>query len=309
MIEVRDLTKIYKNKKSEVKAVDQVSFSIQKGEVVGLLGPNGAGKTTTIKCLCGLIIPTSGKIMLDDKDCLKNPKLVRENISAVFEGNRNIYWRLTVEGNLRFFAGLMGKENREMVDELIESFDLSEKRKTEARLLSRGMQQRLAIACALMRDTPIVLLDEPTLGLDVPSSYALRETIKALATDHGKTLLLSSHDMHVVEEVCERVIIINHGKLIADNKVSDLFSLFRNREYKIILENTLKSSLIDRIKKDFNGQISVIDKKTEINVQVPTSEKFFLLMDTLKVENCIVNSVREDEPDLEKIFVKIVGGG
>jgi ABC-type Na+ transport system, ATPase component len=130
MLEIQDLVKVYKNKNKKIRAIDEISFKIKEGEAVGILGPNGAGKTTTIKCICDLIIPTSGMITLNGVDTLKHPSLVASSISAVLEGNRNIYWRLTTEQNLEFFAGLMGKKvKKDRMDELIKNFDLTEKEK------------------------------------------------------------------------------------------------------------------------------------------------------------------------------------
>jgi len=148
---------------------------VQKSEVVGLLGPNGAGKTTTIKCLAGLIKPTSGEIYLDGIDALRDQKRALGRVAAVLEGNRNIYWRLTPRENLEFFGGLQGlplRRVRSYIDEheLLELFDLKGKVNTPARKLSRGMQQKLAVACALVKQTEVLLLDEPTLGLDVETS-------------------------------------------------------------------------------------------------------------------------------------------
>lgn len=307
MLEVHDLTKIYGSKGKEVRAVDGVSFDVKEGDVVGLLGPNGAGKTTTIKCMCDLIMPTSGTIAIDGVNCLENPGMVHKSVSAVLEGNRNIYWRLSVEDNLRFFAGLMGREDKKMAEELMETFELSEKRKTQARFLSRGMQQKLAIACALIRDTPVVLLDEPTLGLDVTSSYSLRERMKMMTKEYDKTLLLSSHDMHVVEDVCKRVIIINHGRKIIDSTVDGLKTLFRTRSYGIVIKNGLKIDARKKIEEVFNARINVSDNKTEIEAQLRTSEMFFELVEYLKAEGCRIDTVREKEPDLEEIFIKTVG--
>ncbi|MFQ5795465.1 MAG: ABC transporter ATP-binding protein [Candidatus Bipolaricaulia bacterium] len=241
IVQVENLTKIYRNyRQGDVVAVDHVSFSVNRNEVVGLLGPNGAGKTTTIKCLCTLIRPTSGHITIDGTDTLAHPRVALGKIAAVLEGNRNIYWRLSPRENLEFFAGLQGIPTRKIrpyIDQLIELFNLGEKAKTPARMLSRGMQQKLAVACALVKGTDILLLDEPTLGLDVETSYELRNVLKEMAKRGERTILLSSHNMNVVEEICDRVIIIHQGRVVTDDQVANLLELFKARAYRFAIES------------------------------------------------------------------------
>ena len=305
MLEVQDLVKVYENKNKNIRAIDGISFKIREGGAVGILGPNGAGKTTTIKCICDLIIPTSGMITLNGVDTLKHPSFVASSISAVLEGNRNIYWRLTAEQNLEFFAGLMGRTvEKDRMDELIKNFDLAEKRKTQARFLSRGMQQKLAVACALIKNTPVLLLDEPTLGLDVVSSHSLRKHIKEMVTKSKKTLLLSTHDMGVVKEVCDRVIIINHGKIVTDDSVNNLLSLFRTRSYRFLIENN--PGAIDAIKREFGVSVKPLNKKVEVLVNIYQEEYYFEFEGRLKSYGCKIDSVEEINPDFEEIFMKLV---
>lgn len=161
-VEVINLTKHYET----VKAVDDISFSVKKGSICGILGPNGSGKTTTIKSICNLIIPDNGEI----KICGKDNKKSTNRISAMFEGNRNIYWRLTPRENLRYFAGIRGLEGKRLendIDMLLERFNLTDKKNVMVNNLSRGMQQKVAIAMTLICNTDVILMDEPTLGLDV----------------------------------------------------------------------------------------------------------------------------------------------
>src|SRR5439155_19125801 len=167
-----------------VTAVDDVSFRIDGHEVVGLLGANGAGKTTTIKCLCGLVLPTSGRMFIDGVSIPDHPRAAATKAAVVLEGNRNLYWRMTPRENIDFFAGLQGIDRRSgavLREELLERFGLTDKARTPARMLSRGMQQKLSLACALARRTPVLLLDEPTLGLDVEISHELRGYLRELA--------------------------------------------------------------------------------------------------------------------------------
>lgn len=310
-LEVKELSKVYPQLgRKSVIALDKISFSINEGEVVGLLGPNGAGKTTTIKCICGLVVPTSGHIFMQNVETTRNPRFCMSKISAVLEGNRNVYWRLTPRENLAFFAGLQGISYRSVkpyIDYLIEVFHLKEKENTQARFLSRGMQQKLAVACAFVKQTDILLLDEPTIGLDVESSYELRELIKNMAKESGKTILLSSHDMGVVESICERVIIINKGKIVTDEKVSNLYKLFRTSSYRFEILGNLAPLQKTQIQSEF-ALANIIEKgsHTLIDVELRNHNELYNLIDILRSNGSKIESISHKEPDFEEIFLKIV---
>jgi ABC-2 type transport system ATP-binding protein len=310
ILRVEKLTKTYSQRgKQKVVAVEDISFSVREGELVGLLGPNGAGKTTTIKCICGLIYPDGGGISIDGIDILKKPRFGMEKISAVLEGNRNIYWRLTVKENLKFFSGLMGTPYRDakpFIEKLIKTFDLEVKQDTQARFLSRGMQQKLAVACALVKNTDLILLDEPTLGLDVESSVELRQLLKSLAKEFKKTILLSSHQMNVVKEICERVIIINNGKVIIEDAVENLLRIFRTSIYGIEVAEGLTREQRELIESEFEASIAYPSENGLIEVELPTSEKLYSLINILKEGNTKINSIKRKDPDFEEIFLKIL---
>ena len=313
VLEVRELTKVYRQRRGEeVLAVDRISFSVRKNEVVGLLGPNGAGKTTTIKCIAGLIKPTSGEIYLDGVDALREQRRALERVAAVLEGNRNIYWRLTPRENLEFFAGLQGlplRRVRGYIDELLELFDLKEKQNTPARKLSRGMQQKLAVACALVKQTEVLLLDEPTLGLDVETSYELRRLLRELAERGERTILLSSHDMNVVQDICERVIIINHGRIITDDRVENLLRLFQASAYRFELEGHLPEEQAMALRERFPLlEISATDHRTYIDIDLPSSQELYEVIELLRATGAKIESIGRKEPDLEEVFLRIVKG-
>lgn len=309
MLRCEKLVKIYKGK-TEVRAIDDISFSINDAEIVGLLGPNGAGKTTTIKSLCCLINPSSGKIWIDGIDITKNPYFAYNKIASVLEGNRNIYWRLTVKENLIFFAGLMGysyKYRKDQIDELINIFKLKEKTNTEARFLSRGMQQKLAIACALIKDTEILLLDEPTLGLDVESTHEVQNLLKNEMVNKGRTILLSSHNMRVIENVCERVIVINKGKIVADEKLDSLKDFFKVNAYKFEIEGRIDNKVKEEFQKISLGtKYTENSSKTEIIIELNDFMIIYKLLETLKDNNAKLLSITRIEPDFEDIYLKLV---
>ncbi len=301
-LEVNSLRKSYPLwRQEDVIALQDVSFSINEGEVVGLLGPNGAGKTTAIKCICGLIIPDKGSITFFEQNS-NNPA---EHVSAVLEGNRNIYWRLTARENLEFFAGLQGRSGVESeIRSILERFSLNKKENTPARKLSRGMQQKLALGCSLIRGTDLLLLDEPTLGLDVKTSRDLRRYILKLASKEGKTILLSSHDMNVVEDVCERVIIINNGEVMADDKVDNLKDLFNIHIYKFTLKGRYK---LDDIEENFDiSESKYINGKTRFKVALKSSDSFYRLIDELQKSEIRLEKVQNLDSHLEEIFMNII---
>ena len=313
ILSCKHLTKVYKNRNRTVRAVDNISFDIEPGEVVGLLGPNGAGKTTTIKCLCRLINLTKGQVLIDGKDVVRNSNFAFEKIAAVLEGNRNIYWRMSTRENLRLFAGLQGfsgKKVEDKINELIEIFDLEEKINTEARFLSRGMQQKLAIACALIKDTEILFLDEPTLGLDVETTIEVRRLIREKISKQGKTILLSSHNMNVVEDVCTRVIIIDKGRIIADERIDRIKEFFKVNAYRFEVEG----EITERIKKDFENSFLGVkfftkDAKTEIIIELRDSMKIYEVLEILKCNNVRLLGIQNVEPDFEEIYLKLVKDG
>ena len=229
-IEVENLTKYY----GKVKAVDNISFEIEKGKICGILGPNGSGKTTTIKSICNLIIPDKGNIKIFGKDNKKSA----EHISAVFEGTRNLYWRLTPKENLRYFAGIRGLGGRKIennIDILLDKFNLTDKKDVMVNNLSRGMQQKVAIATTLICDTEIILLDEPTLGLDVQSYMDIKDILTDIALNMNKTILLSTHNMDLVQAICEEVVILNKGKIISHDTLENLMDMFDSRTYEVVL--------------------------------------------------------------------------
>jgi ABC-2 type transport system ATP-binding protein len=313
IVSVEGLTKVYRSRRrGEVKAVEDVSFTVEPGEIVGLLGPNGAGKTTTIKCLCTLVTPTGGRMTVDGVDVGSRPRAATRKLAAVLEGNRNIYWRLTPVENLEFFAAMQGLRRRSvtaLIDELIERFGLTEARNADARTLSRGMQQKLAVACAFVQQTPILLLDEPTLGLDVETSLELRVMLRAMAADAGRTILLSSHDMDVVQDVCERVIIINNGRIVTADRISNLLGLFSVRAYRFTLQGRLDEARHAMMRDAFEGiQINPDGHATTIDVELLDGARFYEIIDLLRQSGAVIESIDRKDPDLDEVFLRIVRG-
>ena len=305
-LQVKNLKKVF-NKKTV--AVDNINFEIRRGEIVGLLGPNGAGKTTTVKMIASLLKPTSGRILIEGLDITKNRKRGLKKVSAVLEGSRNIYWFLTPRQNIDFFANAWGfstSQIKHLRENLLKKFDLYNKADTPTMYLSKGMQQKVAISCSLVRNVPLLLLDEPTLGLDVVSTIELKNILREIAKSQNRTILLTSHNMKVIQDICDRVIIINKGKIVADSSVNDLISMFSGNFYKIIMRDELPEfpSLYGfTIVKKYKEADSVI---YEINFD--NTENLYDFIEFLKRNNLKLVAINRIEPDLEYIFIKFIKG-
>lgn len=244
-ISVKDLKRTYQTgigilnqEKKLVEALKGISFEVYPGEIFGLLGPNGAGKTTTIKILTTLLAPTSGEAKVFGFDAFGEEKHIRPRINFIFGGERSLYWRLSGEDNLKYFADIYKiprAKQPALIDRLFEEVGLTDVRKQKVETYSKGMKQRLQIARALLNEPDIIFLDEPSLGLDPVAARSLKKMIRQIA-DQGKTVLLTTHYMQEAEELCDRIAIINGGELVALDTVDGLRSLARK---ELMHEDTL----------------------------------------------------------------------
>ncbi|HZW28346.1 MAG TPA: ABC transporter ATP-binding protein [Trueperaceae bacterium] len=309
LIEVRDVRKAYRGAgRATVTAVDGVTFEVARGEVLGLLGPNGAGKTTTIKMACGLVHPDSGSVRVAGHDTRTDRLRAVRHVAAVLEGNRNLYWRLSVLENLVYFAGNRGRsprETRRRAAELLERFGLSGKRDEVVAKLSRGMQQKLAIAVALLADTDVVVLDEPTLGLDVETGHEVRALLRDVAAE-GRTVVLSTHDMPVVEELCRRVVVVSGGRVVTDALVDDLLNLFRSRAFRVSLAAPLAAEAAARLRARYT--LSASDD-TSFEVEFAAPGELYRLMDDLRAAGAEVEGIERTTPRFEEVFRRLVQDG
>ncbi len=204
--------------RQEILAVDHVDLRIRRGELFGLLGPNGAGKTTTIRMLCTLLEPTSGTARVMGADVVAESEEVRRRIGVVLMGERSVYWKLTGRENLEYFAALYHVPTvvaRQRIATLLEEVELTSRADDLVERYSTGMRQRLALVKAMVHDPPVLLLDEPTTGLDPQAARNIRDRIRYLHRNEGKTIILTTHYMEEADQLCERVGIIDHGRIIA----------------------------------------------------------------------------------------------
>ncbi len=308
-LHVEGLSKTFGSGADAVTAVDGVSLTVEPGAVVGLLGPNGAGKTTTIECILGLVLPDAGTVRVDGVDVATNPRAAYREMDAMLEGARNDYWRLTVRENLRYFAAVGGEDPaalRERHDELLDRLDLLDRADTPVRDLSRGMKQKASLASALAGDVSVVFLDEPTLGLDVESSLVLREELGRLAGERDLTVVLSSHDMDVVEDVCDRVVVLHDGRVVADDTVENLLAGFESRGFRLTLGG-LAGDAVAALRDRFDvTSVETVGDRTRLAVAADT-DGFYRLTDALEAHGATVESVETIAPDLEEAFVEMTG--
>ncbi len=314
VLETRGLAKVFtRRKKPPVTAVDNLNLTLGRGEVVGLLGPNGAGKTTIIKCALGLIRPTSGTISICGYDVrFQYPRAI-ENASAALEGARNIYWRMTPRENVRFFTGLHGLDpnvHRAYSEELLRRFGLADRANEPAINLSTGMKQKVAVVCALAKQTRLVFLDEPTLGLDVETSLELRSVLRDIVRETGRTIVVSSHDMDVIQDICERVVIIKEGRVVADDRVENLLALFRTRAYRIVLSDGLAAEDAARLAAAVPGiAYEPRGRQTELQFSLPSAEKLYQVIDLVRSTGAVIETISQKEPNLEETYLKVITGG
>ncbi|MHA2140836.1 MAG: ABC transporter ATP-binding protein [Candidatus Thorarchaeota archaeon] len=230
VIRTEGLTKIFeKGKKREVVALNEVSLSIDRGEVVGLLGPNGAGKTTLIRVLVGLLTPTAGRASVLGRDVTEDIDYIRERV-ALLPQEAGIYERLTARENIVYYGGMYGIPEEELerrADRLLDIVGLREKEDYQVKGFSGGMKRKVLVARSLVSEPEIVFLDEPTTGVDTIGARVVRSLLKKLSSEQNRTIILTTHDLNEVEELCDRVGILNEGNLVAVGKPSDLEDKFK----------------------------------------------------------------------------------
>lgn len=294
--------------KQRFRAVDDLSLEVRKGEILAFLGPNGAGKTTTIKTIVGLVRPDQGAVFVSGLNVERQQAEVLRRVGAVLEGNRNIYWDLTVFENLRYWGTLKEVPPRLLksrIDELISFFDLVDKRNTIGKQISRGMQQKLAIACALIHDPEILLLDEPTLGLDVAAARMVKERVLQLAREQGRTVVLTTHQLDVAQELCQRVAIISRGRLQALEEKENLIGMFTRTEYEFRVEGAVPETDLAQF-----GLLHIGERNgaTAFRILLHDEQGIFGVMETLRAAGNRVLAMSKVEANLEEIFLQITEG-
>ena len=311
MIEVKNITKKY----GKVVAVEDISFSINDGEIVGLLGPNGAGKSTTMNILTGYIEQTSGEVTIEGYNTLKKPKKAKKQIGYMPEGVP-LYTDLTVKEFVTYMAELKQverKTRKEKVEKVIEQTGLKEVENKLTRNLSRGYKQRVSMAGALVGEPKILILDEPTVGLDPKQITEIRNLIKELGKTH--TVILSSHILSEVSQICNKVIIINKGKIVAIDTPENLENRVSNNNcIYVTVEDTENKieGMKDKIKEIKNIElVQENEDKTkqyliEADKGIDLRKKIF---SEFAKENITIFEMKKADTTLEDAFMKLIEGG
>lgn len=308
MIQVKNVTKKY----GSFKAIDDISFEVKDGEVVGFLGPNGAGKSTTMNMITGYIDPTQGQIIVNGVDVGKRPRKAKKQIGYMPE-SVPLYQELTVREFIRYMAELKLVKHKDIkgeVNKVIEEVGLKDVDNKLIRNLSRGYKQRVGIAGALVGNPDVIILDEPTVGLDPKQITEIRDLIKKLGKNH--TVILSSHILSEVSQICERVIIINKGKIVAIDTPSNLEDKTKAKNTILVtvedpnnnmenIKNKLKEAeeiKLVRDNKDGTKQYAVIsDTKYDLRKK---------LFDILPKEQIVIFELKKDESTLEDAFIRLI---
>jgi ABC-2 type transport system ATP-binding protein len=332
-IETRNLTKTYTSKiripgnkasifsrgeNRTVNAINHLDLKIKKGELFGLLGPNGAGKTTLVKILCTLLPPDEGTAIVNGFDVAKQQMQVKQSIGTLFSvGERGFFWRLSGYTNLEFFAAINnvprhGRQQRIM--EVLELVGLKEKAFEVFQKYSGGMKRKLALARALLADPPILLLDEPTTGLDVTSSRNIRDFIKNdLGKKAGKTVLYTTHYIEEVAQMCDRVGIMNRGKIIALDTPDALKGMAKKGEVADIVVKNMSNAQVNSLKTmagvtDLNAEIQdAVLGQTRLRIRLENVEALPSVLNFFFKEKIKLINFKQEEPTLEDAFVELTG--
>ena len=307
-----------KGRSEQITAVDKVDLSIPKNTLFGLLGPNGAGKTTTIKLLSTLLLPDEGTATVNGFDVARQANEVRSSIGVVTGGERGLYWRLTGRENLLFFARLYGVREdkaKPRIDDLLKLVELEDRADDNVEKYSRGMKQRLHLIRGLIHDPPVLLLDEPTLGLDPNSAVVIREFIKEkLQKEQGKTILLTTHYMEEADQLCDQIAIIDHGKIITNGTPGELKAGIRKIDVLRINATNVPGGLVSDLKL-IEGveevKTSVIDPVAglmEIIVHTRNAEETLPhLTETMVKSGARIRLIEQSKPSLEDVFISLTG--
>lgn len=304
IIEVKNLTKEYK----ELKAIDDLSFDVEKGEIFGLLGPNGSGKSTTINCILQLLNFNQGTIKIFGKKMMPNSYEIKEKIGVVFQ-DVAVFDELTVYENIDYFCGLYVKDKKvrkKYVQDAIDLVGLNEFIKFHPKKLSGGLLRRLNIACGIAHKPKLIILDEPTVAVDPQSRNNILEGIKKLR-DRGATIIYTTHYMEEVEILCDRIMILDKGKILASGKIDELKQLAKIEEKITVEVNELTKEQLSKIKELKNVEEVFYDQTNLVVTYKKGSNNIVKFMDYLNKEKITYNKIFSERPTLNDVFLELTG--
>ncbi len=303
---------LFKTETKEVPALKGVSLEIKPGELFGLLGPNGAGKTTLIKCLTTLLLPTAGRAVINGFELTKNDNAIRATTGCMLMGERGLYWKLTARENLVFFGALYHltvADRRKRANDLIEQLGLGEIADRALESYSSGQRMKVAFAKALINDAPLLILDEPTNTLDVPSARELRAVVRQL-NDQGKTVIYTTHIMSEAETLCDRVAIIDRGQVLALGTVPELKASLE-REAVLRIEGVISSrasQAVAALGGVTRTAVQAVNGHTELTVMSANATSLLpRLIETLSEHQAVIQKIAPEEVTLEDVFIARTG--
>ncbi|SEN87528.1 ABC-2 type transport system ATP-binding protein [Amphibacillus marinus] len=305
MFEVEELRKKFKT----TTAVDGVNLYLEKGESVGLLGPNGAGKSTTISMMSTLLSPTDGDVRYNGKSILKQPEIIRPVLGMVPQ-EIALYEELTALENMKFFGrvyGLSGKKLDNKVAEVLELVGLEDRKKDKIKNYSGGMKRRINIAVALLHEPEVLIMDEPTVGIDPQSRSYILEMVKNLNREKGMTVLYTSHYMEEVEKLCDRIYIMDHGQVIASGTKSELKSILSSEETVLVELQQKQVGFADQL-----SELDVVQKVIEVEqgfkiIATKADQLLADIFDVAKREQVQIIGIHVQTPTLEDVFLHLTG--
>lgn len=305
MIRIEGLSKRF----GDFKAVNDVSFEVEDKEVLGLLGPNGAGKSTTINMICGVLKKDSGKINIMGKDIDKDLEGIRKNLGVVPQ-DIALFYDLTTRENLMYFGslyGLKGEDLKNKVNETLEFIGLEDVANKIPKRFSGGMKRRLNIGCAIVHQPKVIILDEPTVGIDAQSRNHILESIKEL-NRRGSTIIYTSHYMEEIQFLCNKIVIIDHGKVIEQGKKDALLDKYNKSEiFEFIINRKVDNELLKSVK-NIDGVIDCFGSGNKLSVTAKTNSKVFeQIIKQNSMGNVAFSSINMKKKNLEDIFLELTG--
>jgi ABC-2 type transport system ATP-binding protein len=306
ILELKNITKRYDDK----LVVDNINFSIKEGETFGLLGPNGAGKSTTISMICGLVKPDQGDVIIDGHSIIKNPTLAKKNLGVVPQ-DIALYGSLSAIDNLKFWGtlyGLSGSLLKSRIDEALEITGLKDRAKDKIKNYSGGMKRRINIAAAFMHHPKLLIMDEPTVGIDPQSRNHILEFTKSLNEKYGTTVIYTSHYMEEVETLCNRLIILDEGKIIAGGTQDEIKRMISNEE-NIEINLTQYTNEIGLKLKALKTVSGINYKDGLLTVIMKASDKSNIqdIIDILIHNDAKIQNLNIKVPNLETVFLSLTG--
>jgi ABC-2 type transport system ATP-binding protein len=305
MLEVVELSKGFK----KIKAVEGVNLYLERGETVGLLGPNGAGKSTTISMISSLVSPTRGDVRLQNESVLKQPQKLRE-ILGVVPQEIALYTDLTAKENLEFFGRihrLSGKNLKNKVQEVLDKIGLVDRKNDVVKTFSGGMKRRLNIGIALLHDPEIIIMDEPTVGIDPQSRTYILETIKRLNKENNMTILYTSHYMEEVEFLCDRIYIMDKGHVIASGTKDEIKNILSSDSTMEIRLERESSTFLQELKKNPTIRTAT-SQDNVVTIVIPKEVNLFhQIFELAEQTNAVLISIEKKSPTIEDVFLHLTG--